>query len=47
MRIETFYFYTDALYHNRGKIDTMAKAFEREKMQKPFEVLKIRGDMKT
>lgn len=31
MKIETFYFYTVALYHNEMKIDTMAKAFEREK----------------
>lgn len=46
MRIETFYFYTVALYHNERKIDTMAKAFEREKMQKPLEFHKIRGDMK-
>ena len=30
-KIETFYFYTVALYHNEMKIDTMAKAFEREK----------------
>ena len=31
MKIETFYFYTVALYHNEMKIDTMAKAFERKK----------------
>ena len=31
MKKETFYFYTVALYHNEMKIDTMAKAFEREK----------------
>ena len=30
-KIEMFYFYTVALYHNEMKIDTMAKAFEREK----------------
>ena len=30
-KIEMFYFCTVALYHNEMKIDTMAKAFEREK----------------
>lgn len=48
MKIETFYFYTVALYHNEMKIDTMAKAFERKLMLNLVtQFPKIRGDMKT